>query len=229
MTVDKYALMRVRLHKNYVWRHGRITNGHFEWLLVRGGIDDIMCCLHSEGSSGGETMTTKTVLTDEEGYRQARNRQRCAPYVKDAFEKGEKAGREELLKKRLVCAKPNHGNPLEYCSFCVGDMDALKERIKVLEADKEIQATELRGKINEISVLSAKIRKLEAALDKIANASAISKDNNQDYWEAKKIAKEALGNCGSASGIGNAVGLLPQSEARTVGIARQPHSKKKVK
>jgi len=42
MTVDKYALMRVRLHKNYVWRHGRITNGHFEWLLVRGGIDDIM-------------------------------------------------------------------------------------------------------------------------------------------------------------------------------------------
>ena len=33
------------------------------------------------------------------------------------------------------------------------------ERLK-LEADKEIQATELRGKINEISVLSAKIRKL---------------------------------------------------------------------
>jgi len=35
-----------------------------------------------------------------------------------------------------------------------------RDRIAELEADKEIQATELRGKINEISVLSAKIRKL---------------------------------------------------------------------
>jgi len=138
------------------------------------------------------------------------------------FEKGKVVGREEGFDEgkktwQLVCEEKKA---------------AIKhhlERIKALEADKEIQATELRGKINEISVLSAKIRKLEAALDKIANASAISKDNNQDYWEAKKIAKEALGNCGSASGIGNAVGLLPQSEARTVGIARQPHSKKKVK
>jgi len=107
--------------------------------------------------------------------------------------------------------KYNHSHPYPLCQGCVteGREEAEKafttpirkyieaiatqcERIKVLEADKEIQATELRGKINEISVLSAKIRKLEAALDKIANASTISKDNNQDYWEAKKIAKEAV-------------------------------------
>lgn len=38
-------------------------------------------------------------------------------------------GAQEMLSKRLVCAKPNHGNPLEYCSFCVSDVDKLYEEL----------------------------------------------------------------------------------------------------
>ena len=117
-------------------------------------------------------MTTKTVLTDEEGYRQARNRQRCAPYVKDAFENGKAIGREEreqessaMLAQTVMLegdkTKDDRIKALEAEVSKAKEKYFIErdERLK-LEADKEIQATELRGKINEISVLSAKIRKL---------------------------------------------------------------------
>jgi len=69
-------------------------------------------------------------------------------------EKHRQEGREEA-KKIMEDASEN-----ETLKAYAESIRILKERIKALEADKEIQATELRGKINEISVLSAKIRKL---------------------------------------------------------------------
>ena len=78
---------------------------------------------------------------------------------------------EQLKYGESAGFKYNHSHPYPLCQGCVTEgreeskvctekcLDE-HDHIKALEADKEIQATELRGKINEISVLSAKIRKL---------------------------------------------------------------------